>query len=71
MTTPAFEAFLARLYADRAAYAAFLRAPRRTAQAFGLSALECDALERIDRVGLELAHESFAHKRRRRRAGRV
>jgi hypothetical protein len=63
MTTPAFEAFLARLYADPSALEEFLADPRAAAQRSGLSEAECAALEAIDRVGLELAVESFARKR--------
>jgi hypothetical protein len=37
MPSPAFEAFLARLYADAAARAAFLADPRATARAAGVS----------------------------------
>jgi hypothetical protein len=59
--SPAFEAFLARLYTDDAFRAAFLADPRRAAAALGPE--EIAALERIDRLGLELAAASFAHKR--------
>jgi hypothetical protein len=59
--SPAFEAFLARLYVDAEARAAFLADPRAAAR--GLAPDEVAALERIDRVGLELAADSFAHKR--------
>jgi hypothetical protein len=55
--TPAFESFLARLYVDRDARARFLADPR--GEAASAAALA------IDRVGLELAAASFAHKRRR------
>jgi hypothetical protein len=57
------EAFLARLYTDDAARAAFLADPRGQALAAGLSPDDADALCRIDRLGLELAANSFAHKR--------
>ena len=59
--SPAFEAFLARLYVDADARAAFLADPRAAAR--GLAPDEVAALQRIDRVGLELAAASFAHKR--------
>ena len=58
-----FEAFLARLYTDAALRARFLANPREEASRSRLTADECAALERIDRVGLELAARSFAHKR--------
>jgi hypothetical protein len=65
--SPAFEAFLARLYVDAAARQRFLLDPRREAEAADarLTAEEVDALTRIDRTGLELAAASFAAKRRR------
>jgi hypothetical protein len=65
--SPAFESFLARLYVDRAARDRFLADPRGAATAAGLAADEIAAVVEIDRVGLELAAKSFAHKRRRQR----
>jgi len=68
VTAPALrlERFLARLYTDPDLRAAFLGDPRATALAAGLSPEDADALGRIDRVGLELAADSFARKRARR-----
>ena len=63
MTTPAFETFLARIYVDAEYRGRFLADPRGTAQRAGLSKAECEALAAIDRVGLEMAAESFARKR--------
>jgi hypothetical protein len=63
--SPAFEAFLARLYVDEEARAAFLRDPREAAR--DLAPEEIAALEAIDRVGMELAADSFAQKRATRR----
>lgn len=65
--SPAFEAFMVRLYVDAAARQRFLRDPRREAEAPGahLTPEEVDALARIDRTGLELAAASYAAKRRR------
>jgi hypothetical protein len=63
--TPAFESFLARLYVDRNARARFLADPRGEVASAGLAADEIAAALAIDRVGLELAAASFAHKRRR------
>ncbi len=60
---PEFEAFLARLYTDEPLRARFLADPRAESARHQLTAEECDALERIDRVGLELSARSFAHKR--------
>ena len=63
--TTAFEAFLARLYVDQDARARFLADPPGEARAAGLDDQEIAAALAIDRVGLELAAASFAHKRRR------
>ena len=63
MSSPAFEAFLARIYADAAARERFLADRRGEAARAGLSAREVEALERIDAEGLRLAAESFAAKR--------
>ena len=60
---PEFETFLARLYTDASLRTRFLADPRAEAQRHLLTAEECDALERIDRVGLEMSARSFAHKR--------
>jgi hypothetical protein len=63
VSSPAFEAFLARIYADAAARERFLADPRGEASRAGLSAKEVEALERIDRPGLRLAADSFKAKR--------
>ncbi|MBI3554803.1 MAG: hypothetical protein HY074_00905 [Deltaproteobacteria bacterium] len=65
-TSPEFEAFLARLYTDRQAREQFLADPRSEALRAELSREECDALARIDTVGLNLAAQSYAIKRGRR-----
>ena len=62
----AFEAFLARLYVDAEARRRFLADPRAEAAGADLGADEIEALVDIDRVGLALAAESYAHKRHRR-----
>ena len=64
---PEFEAFLARLYTDTEVRRRFLQDPRGEAARSGMSAAECDALERVDRDGLELAARSFAQKRARKK----
>ncbi|HZN93675.1 MAG TPA: DUF692 family protein, partial [Myxococcales bacterium] len=61
---PPVEAFLARLYLDGQARSRFLADPRGEAERAGLPPAECDALMDVDRVGLELASESFERKRR-------
>ena len=58
-----FETFLARLYTDAPLRARFLADPRAEAERHHMTAEECGALERIDRVGLQLSARSFAHKR--------
>ncbi|HKX27931.1 MAG TPA: hypothetical protein VJ302_09580 [Blastocatellia bacterium] len=68
MSTARFEAFLARIYVDAEARAKFLADPRGEAHRAGLAESEVSALERIDRVGLELAARSIEGKRSR--AGR-
>ena len=62
-TAPAFEAYLARLYVDENARAAFLADPRDNAARAGLAPAECEAVAGLDRVGLELAADSFERKR--------
>lgn len=64
MTTPAFEAYLTKLYVDREARAEFLADPRAAAGRAGLNDAECDSLAAIDRTGLEMAAVSFERKRR-------
>ncbi|MEO8587377.1 MAG: hypothetical protein ABI584_14525 [Acidobacteriota bacterium] len=61
--SPAFEAYLARIYTDEAERTLFLAAPRARAEAAGLAPAEAEALEAIDRDGLALATESFERKR--------
>jgi hypothetical protein len=58
-----FEAFLATIYVDDQARANFLADPRGSAVKAGLSETEILALEKIDRVGLELTARSLKHKR--------
>jgi hypothetical protein len=60
---PEFETFLARLYTDAALRARVLADPRAEGERSRLTPDECDALERIDRAGLELSARSFARKR--------
>lgn len=67
--SPAFEAFVARLYVDESLRRTFLADAVATAQRAGLSAEEIRAVQRIDRTGLELAAGVFEHKRRRRGSG--
>ncbi|MCI0626291.1 MAG: hypothetical protein L0387_32380 [Acidobacteria bacterium] len=63
MSSPLFEAFLAKIYVDSKARAGFLSDPVGEASRAGLSEEECNALQQIDTVGLELASRSFAKKR--------
>jgi len=70
VTTPAFEAFLTKLYVDQEARSEFLADPRAAASRAGLSEGECEALVAIDRTGLEMAAVSFERKRRSRKLGK-
>jgi hypothetical protein len=65
VSSPAFEAFLARVYVDAEARRRFLEDPEGEAARAGLTPGEGAALVRIDHVGLALAAESFARKRAR------
>ncbi len=63
MTGPQFEAFLARIYTDSDARAAFLHDRLSEARRFELSPAEIEALMTIDRLQLESAARSFESKR--------
>ena len=63
MSRPEFEAFLARLYTNDGLRAAFLADPTAVARDAALNESEVAALGTIDRKGLALAANSFAHKR--------
>jgi hypothetical protein len=70
VSSPALEAFLARLYADEATLAAFLDNPGPLLAASGLAEAEIAAVRAIDRVGLVMAARSYRAKRAgRRKAG--
>ena len=71
MSSLALEGFLARLYTDAAARERFSADPEGEARRAGLSATECRAMADCDRVGLEMAAESFDHKRDQRRKPRA
>lgn len=61
---PNFERFLAKLYTDDAFRARFLRDPAGAAAAQKLTAEQCEAVNKIDKVGLAFAARSFSAKRR-------
>lgn len=63
MSARELEAFLARIYADASARAAFKANPRGEASRAGLSEHECASLVTVDWVALELAAGSYAKKR--------
>ena len=65
MTSPAFEAALARIYTDEQFRRQFFADPEGTARETGLSLEEARALANIDRVGVEMAARTFAWKRQR------
>ena len=66
MSASLFEAFLAKLYVDESTRARFLADPRGEAMKAGLTAQEIEAIESIDRVGLEVFARSLERKRQRR-----
>ncbi|WP_308921644.1 hypothetical protein [Janthinobacterium sp. J1-1] len=63
MSSPALEAYLAKLYTDDALRQAFLDAPQTQSVLHGLSPQEAEAMAAIDRIGLQMAAASFQHKR--------
>jgi hypothetical protein len=68
MSSPQFEAFLARLYCDRDFLEAFMREPDHVIKEAGLSERERQAAIVIDRAGLLMAVRSFESKRRAHKA---
>jgi hypothetical protein len=70
MSSPALEAFLARLYTDEPALAQFLRAPTEAARAAGLDDPEVSALANADHIGLAVAAASYRAKQERRKSRR-
>ena len=70
MSHPRFEAFLAELYTDAEARRRFLTDPRNAARLAGLDEADVETLAHIDRVGLELAAQSFEYKRAAKRPRR-
>jgi hypothetical protein len=67
MSSPALETFLAALYTDAGLRERFLQDPESTALHAGLSQEEAGMLDDIDRVGLQMAANSYARKREQRR----
>ena len=63
MSMERVEALLARLYTDAELRARFLADPLSVSCGAGLDENEAASLQAIDRVGLELAADSYAHKR--------
>jgi hypothetical protein len=70
MSSPQLETFLARLYTDTVLREAFLHDPRASAANAALADDDVEALCRIDRIGLQMAANSFAKKRESYRKGR-
>ena len=66
MSASILEAFLARIYVDPQARERFLSDPTAEALRAGLSQEEIEAMNQIDRVGLELFAASLERKRERR-----
>ena len=69
MSSPLFEAMLARLYTDDSFRRRFAADPRDEALRFGLTEDEADAIAAVDMVGLTMAAESYRKKRARRKKG--
>jgi len=65
MSSARLEAFLAKIYVNERARAEFLADARKVATRDGLTESEIIALEKIDRVGLELTARSLLRKRER------
>lgn len=63
MSSPALEAFLAKLYTDDALRQAFLDDPHAQALLHGLTQEEAAAMAAIDHTGLQMAAASFNFKR--------
>lgn len=63
-TMQALEHFLARLYTDAQLRQAFMKQPEAIARRAGLGEESIKALLKMDWVGLELAAQSIAYKRR-------
>ena len=71
MSSPRFEAFLARLYVDESFLKRFLASPAEAMSEAALDERERRAATGIDRVGLVMAARSYRAKRQRfRRAKR-
>ena len=70
MSSPRFEAFLARLYSDPEFLSRFMRAPEEAAHEAGLDPRERLAAAAIDRAGLLMAARSYELKRGARRGRR-
>jgi hypothetical protein len=66
MSTPEFEAFLARLYTDTDFRTRFFADRRGVASAVGLTEPQIESLITIDAEGLTLAAKGFEKKRARR-----
>jgi hypothetical protein len=63
MSSPRFEAFLARLYSDPEFLSRFMHAPEEATREAGLDPREQLAAAAIDRAGLLMAARSYELKR--------
>ena len=70
MSSPRFEAFLARLYSDTEFLNRFMHTPEEAGREAGLDAREQAAVAKIDRAGLLMAARSYELKRGARRTPR-
>jgi hypothetical protein len=66
MSSPRFEAFLARLYSDSEFLGRFMRTPEEATREAGLDPREQGAALAMDRAGLLMAARSYELKRQAR-----
>ena len=67
----ALEAYLSKLYTDPHARDLFHINPRAAARAEGVSENDLEALCDIDKAGLQMAADSYAHKREQHRGNKA
>ena len=67
MSSFELEAYLARLYTYSTARESFLANPEKASRDVGLSDNDVESLLNIDHIGLQMAADSYAHKRAKHR----
>ena len=63
MNATTLETYLATIYTDATLRKSFLDDPASAARSAGLSDSDVESLMNIDRIGLHMAADSYAHKR--------